>query len=1780
MPNKHVRSGYKGSLTNIKNALDRLEESPQNLRRLGVRKDLEVHLESLSKLIPKFQCIQRVIIEEQQTEEDRESEQAELIAFLSECDAVEKRLIDHIADIRLRQEASTMQSGSFSGTSAGTPLLCEMMREERRAQETALERILKQQQENLVALLGNFSHAPAPQVVVSSAEGAQGFSQGGIKLEAIKIPTFDGQYVNWQSFQDLFGSIVDENSTLSNAQKMHYLKNALVGEAKAVIEHIAARGENYAEAWEAVKGRYDHKVSILNSLLETFHKQPGVKGTSAAELRKLHDTSRSILNSIKSMQVSGPDPWIIHVIFEKLDHETRSLWIRENNDPSRIPTWECFDKFLSKRCTALEMCPPVKQSVPSNNLKKPPIKPSAKNQVTHMSAINENRDLCPVCSKTNHKLFRCNKFKSFTAVKRLEVVRNLKLCLNCIADSHEINACTYPPCKHCKQKHNYWVHDALVGGVGSTTSHVLQMGESSRSVNGNSSFGSQGEVLLTSSTNCGVMKELKNRRVLLKTAQILVYDVHGKPHVCRAFIDEGSQGDFISERMCEILGLKRHPINEIVNGLEHQRSSPRFAVETTIASRFTGKPYALWCRVVDKVCANLPNWPVQKKDLRIPSGFELADPLWYESGKVDLLIGGYILNDILHDRSHKLGQGLPALRGSEFGWLVFGSWNQQPIHTSTVGSYEITCNLSTLASIDNGLRKFFELEAIPNCESLSEEQEEVENHYVATTKRTEEGRYEVELPLRSDYTQLENNRWKAMQMLKAVKRRLAGDPELRTEYGKIFEEYLKLGFIEIVPAEEIHRPAYYAPHHCVIRKQATSTKTLIAAAHRDFLRFLWEETPDGPVVDYRFRSVCFGNAASPYLATRSLNQLAQDEGHKYPKAAEVVRNNIYVDDCLMSAPTVQEVIETQRQLIEMFRTAKLELSKWQSNSAQVLEALNSDQENHEPIQLSGDEVKTLGLSWYPLADVFRFTVAEDLDPTMTTKRTMMSVIARIFDPIGLIGPIVLQAKMLLQKVWKENLDWDTPVEGSILKEWTSFISNLPAVQDIRIPRWAATIAISVEDQLHVFCDASLLAYGAVIYLVSRDSEGNRSSCMLTSKCKVTPIKGESKKNKVEKEAQDPEVTVPKLELCAAKLGAQLMERVRTVYDIKPESCYYWSDAMVVLGQIHSKYENKQEVFVRNRVKDIRARSAPSHWRHVSTHENPADILSRGTTPKKLQESQLWWNGPKWLLGGEEAWPAPYHQILQEDSHVLTMAAATDQAVAEESSAGADAFTFILETATDWPHAKKLAAFAIRENCDESFDAEKVNNAEFSITELREAEDYLIKENQKANLSDVFQAIKESKINKFKHYKFLRSLCPFIDNEGVIRVRGRLQESEEEYNAIHPRLLPKGRLAKLIAQHEHLSLQHAGPELLFASLRRKYWPIGGRNLAQQIYRTCHVCYMMRPKAEEQLMANLPAARVTLVRPFRSVAMDFAGPFHIRVDLLRGTRSHKAYLCIFVCMAVKAVHIEVVSALTTEAFLAAFRRFVSRRRRPSQVYADNGRNFVGAEREIKLLFQQEEAQRIIKSATCDDEIEWHFQTPSAPHHGGLHEAAVKSTKYHLKRVVGEVILNYEEFTTIVTQVEATLNSRPLTYASGSPADPQPLTPGHFLALGPMNALPDPDLSELKVGKLNRWQLCQKIHQDFTKRWRQEYLHSLQQRLKWTDVKENLKEGDWVVLMENDLASATWMMGQITKIFEGKDGMVRTVEVKTKKGTYIRPITKLARYPKERIWGSPTQLPPPEC
>ncbi|XP_066255904.1 uncharacterized protein [Euwallacea similis] len=472
------------------------------------------------------------------------------------------------------------------------------------------------------------------------------------------------------------------------------------------------------------------------------------------------------------------------------------------------------------------------------------------------------------------------------------------------------------------------------------------------------------------------------------------------------------------------------------------------------------------------------------------------------------------------------------------------------------------------------------------------------------------------------------------------------------------------------------------------------------------------------------------------------------------------------------------------------------------------------------------------------------------------------------------------------------------------------------------------------------------------------------------------------------------------------------------------------------------------------------------------------------------------------------------------------------------------------------------------NCRSKSLKRDVVSGSLSSLELNDATKTLVRIAQRDSFPDEYDRLTGGIALSLKGK--LLSLSPFVDREGVMRVGGRLRNSPYHFDKKHPMLLsPKHRLSRMLCEHEHKRLMHAGPQLLLSSIREKFWIVASRNLIRATVRNCTACSRFNPQCLAPIMGDLPQERLTVGSVFSVVGVDYMGPLHIRDKKGRGSRLSKCYVSVFICFATKALHLELVSDLSSESFLLAFRRFVARRGRPSHVYSDNGTNFVGANRELSELgsFLIKESRNLVDSCAREG-VQWHFIPAQSPHFGGLWEAGVKSVKHHLKRVAGNANLTFEQLITLLAQIEAILNSRPLSPMSQDPNDLTPLSPAHFLIGRSTTELPDPDLQHVPANRLSVFQRIQLIKQHFWKRWSKEYISELQQRVKWKTQQQDVQEGVLVLVKEDNFPPLKWRMGRIVAVHLGRDGVNRVATIRTSSGLVKRSFSKICPLPVETV------------
>ena len=320
----------------------------------------------------------------------------------------------------------------------------------------------------------------------------------------------------------------------------------------------------------------------------------------------------------------------------------------------------------------------------------------------------------------------------------------------------------------------------------------------------------------------------------------------------------------------------------------------------------------------------------------------------------------------------------------------------------------------------------------------------------------------------------------------------------------------------------------------------------------------------------------------------------------------------------------------------------------------------------------------------------------------------------------------------------------------------------------------------------------------------------------------------------------------------------------------------------------------------------------------------------------------------------------------------------------------------------------------------------------------------------------------------------------------------------------------------------------------------------------------MCEKTEPAGDTKMGSKLKCHVQPTFSAFKHVSVDFAGPFETRRG--RGKARQKRYLCVFYCSHTKAVHLELAYGLDTDSFLRAFMRFVARRGRPSHVTSDNATNFVGADKEMRRLLCELE-ERELQDKTAHLHIKWQFVPPGAPHFNGGCEAMVKCAKRALRKTLQNASLSDEDLQTAFCRAEALLNTRPITAVSTDPNDGPPLTPSSFL-IGHTEVDLTPSSSDERDSLKRRWQRLEQLNREFWRRWIREYLPSLQSRQKWTETSNNLREGETVLLVDPSVPRGSWPLGRVSKVFPGTDGLVRVVEVKTSRGVYRRPVTKVVR------------------
>ncbi|KRZ54428.1 hypothetical protein T02_13454 [Trichinella nativa] len=1274
----------------------------------------------------------------------------------------------------------------------------------------------------------------------------------------------------------------------------------------------------------------------------------------------------------------------------------------------------------------------------------------------------------------------------------------------------------------------------------------------------------------------------------------VAHGAHGRKRLVNCLLDTGAERSLVRQDVADELKLAGdvHPISfRGVGGSRFSCQASRLVRLglSPVNGEHAGERYELQAMTAPVLCEDLWQTPVSPNDWPHLQSLNLTREVG-ELTPVHVIIGLDSYFRFLGRQVIRGGDGDPVAVETRLGWIICG-----PAASSRDRECRVHC-IRTDDRLNAALRKFWELEAIgilpPETESG---QTEMERRFKESLS-FDGNRYSVGLLWKPGMASLPNNYATAIRRYRSLEKRLSRDSGLDEDYTTVMQSYLDNGWAEEAPASKTPGKTWYMPHHAVYQQGTTGRKCRIVfdglavyrgtslndhlesgpnlhvdlmgillrfrrfrvglqadiekmylqvglhPEDRDACRFLWRGAGGGKAPrEYRLTRVCFGLTCSPFLAIQTIRTHAEKSQHAGDKTARLITSNMYVDDLVLSCDSIEEAKKLVQESKSLFGKGGFNLTGLVSNCSSVVGYDGALPFGKDP-KPAGRLLKTLGVLWDTESDQLSFRQPEVDAEEQDTKRTLLSLAATIFDPLGYLTPFTVRAKMLLQLLWQEGTSWDDPLPVSVEAVWRNWKGELADLSQVSIDR--ACIQCSLMElvymDLHGFADASGSAYGAVLYLRLVHRNGKVEVRFLAAKSKVAPIK---------------KLSLPRLELMAALLCARFVAYVKRKADLPIRSCFCWSDSSVALCWIRSNAQ-RWKPFVSNRVRDIQEIISPDSWRYCPTQDNPADLASRGCPLSKLAAGSLWHSGPRWLQLDESAWPklkishgkTPENMELENRKTVLVMTTSVKFDLRS-----------VMDVARYSSYGKlvRVTAWCLR----------FIFNARSPMELRQKARGLTVPEMRKAEKTWIRQ-VQVSAYGPGSHRrKDLQQFNPYLDEDGILRVGGRLAFSELPREIRNPMLLPHGDgVVKLLIQHVHEQQLHAGVDQTLAATRKRFWITRGRSAVKEVVRKCVVCRRVTAKPFEQQMAELPPERTEPVGPFVYVGVDFAGPIMARCDGKTLTLL-KTYVCIFTCMVVRAIHLELVPDMTVDSFLRALRRFISRRGRPRLLQSDNFQTFHLASRFLRPLCNSRN-WKVVQDHLAKEGIEWKFITERAPWCGGYWERLVRSIKVALSKVLGRCHAKPDELRTVLCEIEARINDRPLTIVSDRPDDQLALTPAHFLIGRELSSLPDRDCDGKQVQGDNRvlsrlhrrWRYQRRLVDHLWTRWKQEYLVTLSSRGKWRKLQEKPRIGDVVLIIEPNIPRSRAPFGRIVELFCSRDGMARSARLQTARGLVTRSVRSL--------------------
>lgn len=1602
------------------------------------------------------------------------------------------------------------------------------------------------------------------------------------RLPRIDIPKFNGTPADWLSFKDLFSSLIVANPTLTSVEKLQYLKTSLVGSASHLLKNTTLTADNFQRAWDALISFYENKRLLVNAALHSLVTLKRMTKESAQEMEQLYTNIMQIYRTLETLQrpINTWDDFLVFITVQRLDSESVKAWEHHLGSSKDPPTWTQFSEFLVTRLLSLQAF--EKSRTGKSSTQPSPIGVKSHFQGKIMDNNSTKASSCSICA-SNHYTAHCPQYCSKPVSQRLAIINRHRLCYNCLGP-HKVSACrVIKRCQKCGRKHH-------------TTIHQINPKATAEPVKSKDSPSTGSKLTETHVLHSTLESQVVTSSVFLATAIVIVASANGETMKARALIDQGSEVSLISQRIVQLLRLPRHHSSISLIGIGASKSNQtRGLAQLKLRPHFNSNfECSVSAHILPKLTSFIPSFRSQKCDWPHLEGLPLADPNFSFPENIDILLGADVFAQIVEDGIVKGETNSPIAQQTKFGWIISGPSGSNT-SAETIQSFQTSID----KELYELLSRFWQLEESPSKTTslLSTEEQECEQHFRSTHTRDTHGRYTVKLPFKQPTDKLGDSYPKALRVLTSLKKKFELNPTYAHSYYEFMNDYEQLHHMtRVSDIQSDPQLTFYLPHHGVLRDSSLNTKLRVVfngssrttsgfslndllhtgaklqselfdvllefrqyryvfssdiekmyrqiKLHQkdwNFQRILWIDQT-GQIHKYQLTTVTYGLACAPFLALRTLAQLVEDDGAKFPLAIPVLTKGRYVDDLFGGADSIQQAQNIVQQVTQLCMAGGFPLSKWTSNHPAILNSISSEKQVHNlSINFEKDlTVHVLGLCWNPSSDTFNFTI-KLLPSTVITKRTILSTISKLFDPLGFLSPVIIKAKILIQELWSIKIDWDDSLPEQFSSEWIDFINQLNNMPEMKVYRWLGFKSYQ-SFELHGFCDASQQAICAAVYTRTVNDNEEIITHLVCSKTKVAPLK---------------RMTIPRLELSGAVLLTKLMAHLLKILPRTDIQISLWTDSSIAYTWINN-HPSRWRDFVQNRVCYIQETLPQAIWRFVPGAENPADLATRGLTPNQLYNNSVWWNGPNWLSQDPSTWT--------HDPNSLAQTEYIEERPSHVTYTRSDPI-HLWELITRYSNLTRLLRItALCRRVISRFRRTPNSSLTTPITtkELEDAKFYWVKVVQQVSFQPEIKILSKGKL--LPRSNSLLRLIPFIDSNGLLRVSGRLQASLLPDTSKHPLILPKSsKFTSLIISDAHSRTLHGGTQATLAFIRTNYWILGGRTPVRSFILKCIPCTRYRQKRAQQLMGQLPFERVTPSRPFLNSGVDYAGPFHLKTWKGKNARKYKAYIALFVCFSTSAVHLELVTDYSTEAFIAAFKRFTARRGICVTLTSDCGTNFKGADSELKHLFSSSSKKLGHLAATlANDGTQWKFNPPGAPHFGGKWESGVKSVKHHLRRVMGDTILTYEEVTTLLTQIEAVLNSRPISPLSDDPDDLNALTPGHFLIGCAPTVIPEPSFEEVQISRLSRWQLTRQMLDSFWSRWSKECLQRYLAIYKWNQSSTSIEVGSLVLVVDERFPPSKWPLGRVTQIHPGKDGITRVVTVRTQASILKRPIVKLCPLP----------------